>query len=90
MSERKMDTLFVKFEPLKHWHYFEGPSDNSDIQRMLSWLEANNVKYEMTAPRGHLEGYTGIYAIYFPDLNCASYLRFLAEFETSDGHSKSP
>ena len=89
LEERQADTLFVQFKASKG-RSLRAPSDNSDASAIFEWLEEHDIRYELSCPDGHLEGFTGLYAIHFPSLTDSQYLEFLAEFETSDGKSKKP
>src|SRR5690349_9163115 len=89
LAERQADTLFVQFKASKG-RRLRSSSDNSDASAIFEWLDARSIKYELACPDGHLEGYTGLYAIHFPTLTNPLYLKFLNEFETSDGKSKKP
>lgn len=89
LAERQADTLFVQFKASKG-SSLRAASDNPDTCVIFEWLEAHDIRYELACPNGHLEGYTGLYAIIFANLTDPLYLEFLSEFETADGKSRKP
>lgn len=89
LAERQADTLFVRFKAT-NGRYLRTASDNADTGTIFAWLDARGIRHELSCPDGHLEGYTGLYAIHLPSLSDPLYLKFLDEFETTDGKSKKP
>ena len=88
LAERQADTLFVQFKVVKG-RRLRSSSDNADASAIFNWLEAHDIKYELACPDGHLEGYSGLHAIYFPRLTTLSIWNSLTSSRPRTARAKS-
>jgi hypothetical protein len=64
--------------------------DEVVFARITDWLDAQQIKYQMTATMGHMCGPTGLYWIDFTGADDPKLLKFSALFENPDGTSLQP
>lgn len=85
MFERQADTYFITFATKPR------ARPNPQIrQDHFDWFAANNLVYEMAAPRGWLGGNPGVYAVYFDGPNDSRVAAYTAKYEEPTGRSLHP
>ena len=90
MAERQRDTLFLQFPGLGFWADPDERRASAEARRIqFTWLEARGLTWEMAAPRGWLEGDTGLYAIHC-DVGDPRIAAYSADYENADGVSLDP
>ena len=90
MAERQRDTLFLQFPGLGFWADPDEGRASAEARRIqFAWLEARGLTWEMAAPRGWLEGDTGLYAVHC-DIDDPRIAAYSAEYENAEGTSLDP
>jgi hypothetical protein len=89
MGRERRDMLFVQFgSPFSTFE--ERLASNAARKRHLKWFASKGLRYEKTAPRGWLEGDSGIFVVYFDGPADPRVTEYSAIFEDVHGKSLAP
>ena len=93
MAAAKRDMFFLQFKPREDDRFFphrEEAESRAAFLRQTAWFTSNGLTLEGAQPRGLIEGYGGLYAVWFDGPDDPRVAAYSALFEDADGISLEP